>query len=197
MHFTGRTPSMRMQQSARTAGVRCYPPPSARPESGRTRQRRVQQTQGSRRSKISSPCSAASTDAAATSSAASSTVDYFAADKRPVILFDGVCNMCNGGVNFVLDWDKAGVYRFAALQSNPGRQLLVRCGRRPDDISSIVLVEAHGCYIKSEAVLRIATKLGMPWPLLAGLALLTPRFVRWAAWQAYHTGLLSLALSIY
>ena len=58
--------------------------------------------------------------------------EYFAGtDKRPVILFDGVCNMCNGGVNFVLDWDKTGVYRYAALQSDAGRKLLARSGRQP------------------------------------------------------------------
>lgn len=59
----------------------------------------------------------------------------FASDMRPIILFDGVCNMCNGGVNFALDYDQEGVFRFAALQSDVGRALLVRSGRRADDIS--------------------------------------------------------------
>jgi hypothetical protein len=54
---------------------------------------------------------------------------------------------------------------------------LCRCGRAPDDISSIVLVEQDRCFIKSEAVLRIALRLGMPLPLLAGLALLVPKFI--------------------
>lgn len=87
-------------------------------------------------------------------------------DDHPVILFDGVCNLCNGGVNFALDWDPAGRFRFAALQSESGRALLVRAGRRPDDISSIVLVERDRAYVKSEAVLRIASKLGNPFPFL-------------------------------
>eukprot|EP00877_Chromochloris_zofingiensis_P014015 jgi/Chrzof1/8868/Cz03g27110.t1 len=109
--------------------------------------------------------------------------DHFAVDQRPVILFDGVCNMCNGGVNMVLDWDKKGYYRFAPLQSDAGKQLLVRCGRQPDDISSIVLVEKDSCHIKSEAVLRIATKLNMPLPLLSTLAMPVPRFIRDAAYD--------------
>ena len=67
---------------------------------------------------------------------------YFRDDSRPVILFDGVCNLCNGGVNFILDWDKQAVYRLAALQSIAGRELLRRAGRSPDDLSSIVLVGA-------------------------------------------------------
>ena len=69
-------------------------------------------------------------------------------DSRPVILFDGVCNLCNGGVNFMLYFDTGAVHRMAALQSNAGRELLPCCGRRPDDISSIVLVEPGGCFVK-------------------------------------------------
>ena len=63
-------------------------------------------------------------------------------DSRPIILFDGVCNLCHGGVNFVLDTDNTsdGALRFAALQSELGKSLLDRAGKRPDDISSIVLV---------------------------------------------------------
>lgn len=73
---------------------------------------------------------------------------YFQGDRRPVILFDGVCNLCNGGVNFMLDFDTEGVYRMAALQSTAGRELLPCCGRNSDDISSIVLVEPEGCFTK-------------------------------------------------
>ncbi|XP_024516609.1 DCC family protein At1g52590, chloroplastic isoform X1 [Selaginella moellendorffii] len=98
----------------------------------------------------------------------------FASDTRPVILFDGVCNLCNGGVNFVLDRDPRARLRFAALQSNAGRALLERSGRSRDDISSIVLVEKQRSYIKSEAVLRIAHYLDEPYPSLATLALLFP-----------------------
>jgi DCC1-like thiol-disulfide oxidoreductase len=58
--------------------------------------------------------------------------EYFTVeDSRPVILFDGQCNLCNGGVNFMLDWDKEGIYRYAALQSPAGRALLSRSGRHP------------------------------------------------------------------
>ena len=93
-------------------------------------------------------------------------------DSRPVILFDGVCNLCHGGVNFVLNTDNTpnGALRFAALQSELGKVVLERAGKKPDDISSIVLVECEGqsnnndkelkFYFKSEAVLRIGAKLG-------------------------------------
>eukprot|EP00850_Spirogloea_muscicola_P008840 SM000048S16552 [mRNA] locus=s48:452940:454169:+ [translate_table: standard] len=103
---------------------------------------------------------------------------YFAIDPRPIILFDGVCNMCNGFVNFMLDGDKDGKVRFAALQSEAGRALLRRSGRAPDDISSIVLVEKDGSYIKSEAVLKIARYLDFPFPPLSSLGFVAPGFLR-------------------
>mmetsp|Transcript_99695 Transcript_99695/g.277354 ORF Transcript_99695/g.277354 Transcript_99695/m.277354 type:complete len:215 (+) Transcript_99695:30-674(+) len=89
----------------------------------------------------------------------------FAADKRPVILFDGVCNMCNSAVNLALDWDPKGKLRFSALQSNVGRALLEANGRNADDISSIVLVTSDGAYIKSDAILKITEEL-TPFSLL-------------------------------
>lgn len=59
----------------------------------------------------------------------------FENDKRPVLLYDGVCNMCNGFVNLFLDVDKEEKFRFSALQSQTGRALLSLSGRSPDDIS--------------------------------------------------------------
>mmetsp|Transcript_14136 Transcript_14136/g.45095 ORF Transcript_14136/g.45095 Transcript_14136/m.45095 type:complete len:176 (+) Transcript_14136:611-1138(+) len=104
--------------------------------------------------------------------------EYFATDQRPIILFDGVCNMCNGGVNLALDWDKEGRCRFAALQSEVGKNLLVECGRGADNISSIVLVEEGAHWVKSDAVLRIGQLLEMPIPILASLAFPVPSFIR-------------------
>ncbi|KAJ1472292.1 hypothetical protein T484DRAFT_1561582, partial [Baffinella frigidus] len=88
----------------------------------------------------------------------------FATDDRPVILFDGVCVLCNGGVDFMLDFDLPddvrGTFRFAALQSNVGRALLQRSGRRADDISSIVLATKTDTFLESDAILRIGQGLG-------------------------------------
>jgi len=108
----------------------------------------------------------------------------FASDKRPIILFDGVCNLCNGGVNLALDLDPPGRLRFAALQSPAGRALLVRAGRDPNDISSIVLVEETNAYVKSDAVLRIATYLENPLLPAAGtLGALFPGILRDAVYD--------------
>eukprot|EP00960_Hanusia_phi_P030558 748704-Hanusia_phi.AAC.5 len=58
-----------------------------------------------------------------------------------IILFDGICNLCNAAVNFVLDHDQEEKFRFAALQSETGHALLRRFGRDPNDMSSLVLVQ--------------------------------------------------------
>jgi predicted DCC family thiol-disulfide oxidoreductase YuxK len=101
-----------------------------------------------------------------------------------VILFDGVCNLCNGGVNLALDLDPPGKLRFAALQSDAGRALLARAGRDPSDISSIVLVEEHAAYVKSDAVLRIATYLENPaLPAAAALGMVFPGALRDAVYD--------------
>lgn len=83
----------------------------------------------------------------------------FDTDQRPIILFDGVCNLCNNAVNLALDWDPNAKLRFSALQSNVGRSLLEKNGRKADDISSIVLVTKDGAYVKSDAVLKITEEL--------------------------------------
>lgn len=98
-------------------------------------------------------------------------------DVRPVILFDGVCNLCNASVRFVIRRDPRGAFRFASLQSPAGRALSQRYGMPVDDLSSVVLVDAGRCYMKSEAALRIAGALVWPWRLL-GVLTIVPRFVR-------------------
>lgn len=106
--------------------------------------------------------------------------ETFSTDKRPVILFDGVCNLCNGGVNFALDNDSVGEFRFASLQSQIGKSLLIRSGKEENDISSIVLVTADTAYFKSDAVLRIAQKLdgSVALPIAGTVGQFVPNFVR-------------------
>mmetsp|Transcript_3534 Transcript_3534/g.4157 ORF Transcript_3534/g.4157 Transcript_3534/m.4157 type:complete len:229 (+) Transcript_3534:164-850(+) len=106
--------------------------------------------------------------------------DVFAEDKRPVILFDGVCNLCNGGVNFALDNDSKGSFRFASLQSTTGKSLLLRSGKTANDISSIVLVTEDTAHFKSDAVLRISEKLdGHPaFRLIGTTGRFVPSFLR-------------------
>jgi predicted DCC family thiol-disulfide oxidoreductase YuxK len=103
-----------------------------------------------------------------------------------IILFDGVCNLCNGFVQFVLKRDSHGRFRFASLQSDAARRLLGPEGPR----ETIVLVEAGKTYVKSAAGLRIVRGLRFPWPLLAVCAVI-PRTLRdrlydWVARNRYR-----------
>jgi predicted DCC family thiol-disulfide oxidoreductase YuxK len=86
----------------------------------------------------------------------------------PTILFDGVCNLCNGFVQFIIRHDAAGKFRFAALQSAAGQALLDAHGQQnlTDDAAgpdSVVLVAGGHVYMHSAAVLRIAGYLGGVW----------------------------------
>jgi predicted DCC family thiol-disulfide oxidoreductase YuxK len=100
----------------------------------------------------------------------------------PIVLFDGVCKFCDGGVNFILDHDRRGRVRFAALQSGAGQELLRRFGLRRDQFDTLVLIEAGRHYLRSTAALRVARHLDFPWPLASAL-LLVPAFLRDAAYD--------------
>lgn len=89
--------------------------------------------------------------------------------QHPVVLFDGVCNLCAGSVRFVIDRDPEGVFRFAPLQSAVGERLLDGAGfdEAHENLDSVVLVEDGKAYTKSDAVIRIAARLGGPYRLLS------------------------------
>ena len=95
----------------------------------------------------------------------------------PVILFDGVCNLCNSSVQFVIARDAKGLFCFAPLQGNYAQQQLKNSGGANFDQSSVVLVAGGRIFNRSEAVLRIARQLPWPWPLLYGF-MVVPRVLR-------------------
>ena len=99
----------------------------------------------------------------------------------PVLLFDGVCNLCNGLVRFLVRRDPAGRIRYASLQSEAGQALLARAGL-PEDPDTVVLVEGDRAYTKSAAVVRVAELLGWPYRLLR-VARLLPRRLRDAGYD--------------
>lgn len=96
---------------------------------------------------------------------------------HPVIFFDGVCNLCNAAVQFILKHDRDGVFKLAALQSDAARQLLAGKGIDAPTENSILLFEADRIYTRSTAVLRIARKLKGGWRLLYVL-ILVPAVLR-------------------
>ena len=108
---------------------------------------------------------------------------------KPVILFDGVCNLCNSAVNFVIDRDPDGIFYFAALQSDYAREILEKY-QIGLGLNTIVLLEDGRVFDRSTAALRIARRLGGPWPLLYGCMVIPP-FVRdgvyrWIAKNRYR-----------
>ena len=81
-----------------------------------------------------------------------------------IVLFDGLCNLCDGSVRFILDRDRHARLRFASLQSDVARDLLGRFGRTSDDVlASIVVIDGDRIFERSAAILHIAQTLGPPW----------------------------------
>jgi len=85
----------------------------------------------------------------------------------PILLFDGVCNLCNGAVQFIIRRDPCGRFRFAALQSDAAKALLQSAGAGAGGLpDSMVLIEDGRLYTRSSAALRVARHLRFPWPLV-------------------------------
>jgi predicted DCC family thiol-disulfide oxidoreductase YuxK len=108
----------------------------------------------------------------------------------PVILFDGICHLCNGAVRFVLRHDRQKRFVFAPLQSKAATTVLARYPDADSLPDSIVLADARGLHTRSDAAFGIARQLGFPWSWLA-MGRLLPRPVRdgvydWIARRRYR-----------
>jgi predicted DCC family thiol-disulfide oxidoreductase YuxK len=94
----------------------------------------------------------------------------------PILFYDGVCNLCNGTVRFVLKRDRKQAFRFAALQSDYACDALARFGVTPE-LDTIYLLDGGVLYGRSSAALRIARQLRFPWPLMT-VFLIVPKPIR-------------------
>jgi predicted DCC family thiol-disulfide oxidoreductase YuxK len=83
-----------------------------------------------------------------------------------IILFDGVCNLCNNSVKFIIKRDTSGYFKFASLQGETGQRLLKKHSLNYD-LNSFVLIEKEKVYIKSSAALRVCSQLGGAWRILS------------------------------
>ncbi len=99
-----------------------------------------------------------------------------------LILFDGVCNLCNGAVQFIIKRDSKEKFRFASLQSAYGKSQLKKFKLDPDSLHTVVLIEQDHAFERSDAVLRIAKQLDGPWKFFAAFQIL-PKFIRDAGYQ--------------
>ncbi len=84
-----------------------------------------------------------------------------------VVLFDGVCNLCNGAVTWLLERDTRQVLHFGALQSDAAQRLLKQHRANTNLPDSIVFIDADGVHTRSDAALRIASHLGLPWSFIS------------------------------
>jgi len=91
----------------------------------------------------------------------------------PILLFDGVCNVCNASVRFVLEHERAPRCRFAALQSETGARLVREHGIS-GDLSTMVFIEDGRAFTRSAAVVRTLKTIGGPWRWLGALLWLVP-----------------------
>ena len=99
---------------------------------------------------------------------------------HPIVLFDGVCNLCNGSVQFILQRDPAGKFRFASLQSDLAQRLLTERGLDPKALDSVVVIDGGRLYRESDAALRIARDMKGAWKALTVFRVI-PRPLRdWA-----------------
>ena len=108
-----------------------------------------------------------------------------------IIVFDGVCVLCSRWVDFVLRRDRHARYKFAAMQTASGRDLLVQHGIDPDDPLSLLLLEGKQGYTDTDAIVRILRSFGSGWKLVASLVAVVPRFIRdplyrWIARHRYR-----------
>lgn len=101
-----------------------------------------------------------------------------------IVLFDGVCNFCDGSVRFMIARDRSGYFRFAARQSETGERLMNEYGIDPDATDSVILIEDGKAYAHSSAALRIARKLDSLWPALYAFVIV-PRPLRDAAYKLF------------
>jgi predicted DCC family thiol-disulfide oxidoreductase YuxK len=107
---------------------------------------------------------------------------------HPILLYDGVCGLCNRLVQFILRRDRKAIFQFASLQGALATRILTRHAANPSNLDTIYVVLNHelpdeDLLSRSEAVLFVLTQLGGPWRLLASAGRLLPKSLRDAAYN--------------
>jgi predicted DCC family thiol-disulfide oxidoreductase YuxK len=107
-----------------------------------------------------------------------------------IVLFDGVCNLCNNSVQFIIKKDTKKQFRFASLQGKFGQGFLKTHNLPADSFNSFILLEGENVYTRSTGALRMLKHLGGGWSLLYGF-IIVPKFIRdavynWVAVNRYN-----------
>lgn len=96
---------------------------------------------------------------------------------NPIVLFDGVCNLCNSTVLWIIKHDPKRQFRFASLQGDYGQQVLKQFHLPPDALNSFILLKDNQIYTKSTGALKVAKALNGLWPMLY-IFIIIPAFIR-------------------
>ncbi len=102
--------------------------------------------------------------------------------EKQIILFDGICNLCNASVQYVIKHDDKNIFQFASLQSAVGQQLIEKFGLNKANLDSFILIRNDKAFIKSTAALLVARQLKSVLKLLYGFIIL-PLFIRDAVYN--------------
>jgi predicted DCC family thiol-disulfide oxidoreductase YuxK len=110
--------------------------------------------------------------------------------ENPILLFDGVCNLCNGFVQFVIRRDPRAIFRYTSLQSEQGQALLAQLGFNTAEFDTVILIHKDKVYTHSDVALQIVRRLGGFWPALYVLRFI-PKALRdglynWVARNRYR-----------
>ncbi|MEJ7821771.1 MAG: thiol-disulfide oxidoreductase DCC family protein [Chitinophagaceae bacterium] len=97
--------------------------------------------------------------------------------EQPIVLFDGVCNLCNGAIKFIIRHDKKKVFLFASLQSEAGKKILAQYNFPSDELNSFILIDKGKAYTRSTGALMVAKKMNGLWPVLYSYIII-PAFIR-------------------
>ena len=106
-----------------------------------------------------------------------STLPPYVKQQDSVILFDGVCKLCNAWSNFIIKYDVNKNFKLASVQSDEGQAILTNFGYPTDFYERMLVVEGDRCFEKSEAFFAVVRKLNFPWKLLLVFRVM-PLFIR-------------------
>lgn len=98
-------------------------------------------------------------------------------ESHQIIIFDGVCNLCNGAVNFIIKRDSKAVFKFAPLQSEVAQKLMIQHQVQQLSDDTFLLIKGEQCFARTNAALEITKELDGFWFLLRGFKIL-PAFIR-------------------
>jgi len=98
-------------------------------------------------------------------------------EDKTIIFFDGVCNFCNGSINFIIKRDKKNKFLFAPLQSETGKEFLTAHQLSVSDFDSVIVFTEGKIFKRSDAALEVSSQLSFPWPILS-IFKIFPAFIR-------------------